>query len=242
MAMSALVLLPGLDGTGILFDDFVAALRSIAPEIEAIVVRYPTEQRLGYAELERIARKALPTAQPFVLLGESFSGPIAISIAASRPAGLVGLILCCTFARYPRTLFRKLQRLAPFVPVKGRIVRLARKIAAHTVIEPEVEAKLTEASNKVSAEVFRYRIGNLLQVNVSERLPNIDVPILDLRALRDGVVPSGAARDIRRLGRRVSVVEMNGPHFLLQAMPKETAAAVRDFVQRLTADPSLRSG
>ena len=239
LTMTPLVLLPGLDGTGILFDDFVAELQRIAPEIEPIVVRYPTDQLLGYAELEKIAREALPTDRKFVLLGESFSGPIAISIAASQPRGLIGLVLCCTFARYPRKLFRNLQRLARFIPVKGRVVSLARKIAAHTSIAPDVEAKLTKASRMVSSDVFRSRIKSLLQANVAERLRDIEVPILDLRALRDAVVPNRAARDVRRLGGRVTVVEMKGPHFLLQAMPRETAAAVRDFVRSSTADPLL---
>lgn len=233
------MLLPGLDGTGILFDDLIAELRSIAPDIEPIVVRYPTDQPLGYAQLETIARESLPIDRKFVLLGESFSGPVAISIAASRPSQLVGLILCCSFARYPRTIFRKMQRLAPLLPVKGRIVRLARKLAAHAPVSPKVEAKLMEASSKVSSEVFRARIKELLQVDVSDRLGDIDVPILDLRALRDDVVPNRAARDIRRLARQVTVVEMNGPHFLLQALPKEAARAIRDFAQDLKRDPSV---
>lgn len=233
--MSALVLLPGLDGTGLLFADFVAELKQLAPEIEPIVVRYPTDHALGYVELEGIAREAIPTGEPFVLLGESFSGPVAISIAASRPAGLVGLVLVCTFAKYPRQLFRRLQQLAPLVPVKGRVVSLARKIAAHQPISAAVQAKLMEASGKVSNEVFRYRISELLKIDVSEKLSEIEVPILDLRALKDGVVPNRAARDIRRLGRRVSVVEMEGPHFILQALPRETAVAVRDFVRGVVA-------
>ena len=235
VTMTALVLLPGLDGTGLLFADFVAELKQVAPEIEPIVVRYPTGRALGYAELERIARESLPVAQPFVLLGESFSGPIAISIAASRPAGLVGLVLVCTFARYPRQLFRSLQRLAPLVPVKGRIVSLARKIAAQRPVAASVEAKLMEASAQVSSEVFRERIKELLQIDVSEKVREIEASILDLRSLRDGVVPNRAGNVIRRSGKRVAVVEMDAPHFVLQAMAKETAAAIADFVRKTVA-------
>jgi pimeloyl-[acyl-carrier protein] methyl ester esterase len=235
MAGIALVLLPGLDGTGLLFADFVAELKKSAPEVEPIVVRYPTDHALGYAELERIAREALPKDRPFVLLGESFSGPIAISIAASRPAALAGLVLVCTFARYPRRLFRSLQQLAPLVPVKGRIVSLARKIAAQRPVAAAVEAKLMEASAQVSSEVFRARVRELLQIDVSEKVREIDVPILDLRSLKDGVVPNRAGNLIRRLGNRVTVVEMDAPHFVLQAMPKETAAMIADFVRKTTA-------
>src|SRR5512146_2059759 len=97
--MVALVLLPGLDGTGLLFSDFAA---SFGPDVKIIVVSYPTDAAIGYSELESIARSFLPNDQPFFLLGESFSGPIAISIAASPPSGQLGLILRCSFARSPR--------------------------------------------------------------------------------------------------------------------------------------------
>ena len=66
-----LVLLPGMDGTGILVEPFVAALGS---QFSVTIVRYPITEALGYAELEAVARAALPTDGPFVILGESFSG------------------------------------------------------------------------------------------------------------------------------------------------------------------------
>lgn len=73
----ALVLLPGMDGTGCLFAPITAAL---GEDVESMVVRYPDEE-LDYSAHEAIARAALPLERPHVLLGESFSGSIAISIA-----------------------------------------------------------------------------------------------------------------------------------------------------------------
>ena len=60
--MITLVLLPGMDGTGIFFEDFAAALQ---PEFKPIIVRYPNDPSLGYAELEPVARAALPHDEPF---------------------------------------------------------------------------------------------------------------------------------------------------------------------------------
>src|ERR1700677_3088878 len=84
-----LVLLPGLDGTGILSRQFVDA---IGESVETQIIAYPTDQPLGYAELEKLVREALPRDRPYVVLGESFSGPVAIRLGAKPPAGLVGLI------------------------------------------------------------------------------------------------------------------------------------------------------
>ena len=97
--MIALVLLPGMDGTGQLFGRFLEAL---GPEVRAIVIAYPPAQNLDYSQLEAFVRSKLPSDQPFVILGESFSGPIAVSIAASPPDGLRGIVLCCSFVRNPR--------------------------------------------------------------------------------------------------------------------------------------------
>jgi pimeloyl-ACP methyl ester carboxylesterase len=112
----ALVLLHGMDGTGALFAAFRHAL---GPGVRTIVVSYPPDEDLGYAGLEAVARLQLPQDEPFTLLAESFSGPIAISIAASRPAGLRGLILVCSFGRSPRPLLAPLRPLVRFLPIRS---------------------------------------------------------------------------------------------------------------------------
>lgn len=92
-----LLLLPGLDGTGRLYDEFSAALPS---QIDLRPLSYPADEALGYDELAERVRSELPT-EPWVLIGESFSGPLALKLAAERPAGLMGLVLVATFGRRP---------------------------------------------------------------------------------------------------------------------------------------------
>src|SRR4051812_16660002 len=96
--MVKLILMPGMDGTGELF---APLLRALGNSIETTVLRYPTDEPLGYSELLPRVRAALPASGPFVLLGESFSGPLAIMIAAEAPAGLRGVILSASFASNP---------------------------------------------------------------------------------------------------------------------------------------------
>ena len=69
-----LVLLAGMDGTGLMFGPFVRCL----PEgIRAAVVRYPTDRECSFQELAEIARAAVPAEGPAIILGESFSGLVA---------------------------------------------------------------------------------------------------------------------------------------------------------------------
>lgn len=67
-----LVMLPGMDGTGELFADFVEALPD---RFEVEVVRYPTNVCLSYTELMTFVQSAAPGSEPFVLIAESFSPP-----------------------------------------------------------------------------------------------------------------------------------------------------------------------
>lgn len=112
--MTTLVLLPGVDGTGELFGPLIAALNG---QVRTLVVRYPTDEALSYLELQRQVHDLLPEGEPFFLLGESFSGPVAISIAAEKPVGLQGGILGASFLRNPRPRLSPFEFIARTVPV-----------------------------------------------------------------------------------------------------------------------------
>ena len=68
-----LLLLPGMDGTGQLFEPLIAAL---PPTLRAVSVSYPVNDALGYEELLALIEAAVPPGR-FVAVGESFSGPLA---------------------------------------------------------------------------------------------------------------------------------------------------------------------
>ena len=80
-----LILLPGLDGTGNLFEPFVAHLPE---EFPATIISYPTDQKLNYEQLKNLVIRQLPNDEPFALIAESFSGAIAVLIATEAPPNL----------------------------------------------------------------------------------------------------------------------------------------------------------
>ncbi|MEO7497030.1 MAG: alpha/beta fold hydrolase [Massilia sp.] len=230
--MVHLVLLPGMDGTGELFAEFVAALDSgIAP----IVVRYPADQALDYRALERFARGFLPADAPFVLLGESFSGPVAIALAASRPPGLLGLVLSCTFAVNPHPWFKPFQSVLRFLPISVGLADFASPVLLGKASTPARRSALRKAMAGAATRVFQQRLHAVLNVDYAERLADIDVPILYLQASNDRIVPASATRRLMALAPPITVELIAGPHLLLQAMPCETAAIVSRFVRKMGA-------
>ena len=175
--MITVVILPGMDGTGIELTDFVAAL---APELEAIVVTYPNDRPMDYAGHEVVARASLPVDRPFVLLGESYSGPIAISIAASAPPGLIGLVLCCSFARNPRPALSWLRRLVPIVPT-----RIPAALPCWFLLgrfsTPRLENAIAHVLAQIAPAAFRARLTSIIDIDATARLADVRVPVLYLR-------------------------------------------------------------
>ena len=219
-----------MDGSGSLFGEFIA---SLLPGVEAVVVSYPTDRPLGYLELEALARAALPTQRPFVLVGESFSGPIAIALAASSPVGLRGVVLVCSFVRSPIAAPRLLRGFLSMLPVWLVPVRVAAAVLLGRFGSSALRAQLSSAMANVSPSVWRARIRAALSVVVTARLSKVTVPVLYLRATEDRVVPRSASELISLTLPNVRVVDLESPHFMLQAKPAESAARVQAFVREL---------
>jgi pimeloyl-[acyl-carrier protein] methyl ester esterase len=194
--MVALVLLPGMDGTGELFSGFLEALGS---EVDASVVSYPPAQVLDYSQLEAFVRYRLPSDGSFVLLGESFSGPIAVSIASSPPHGLRGLVLCCSFVKNPRPGFGALKGLVDFLPVRALPVAFLSRMLLGRFSSPPIRNSLRRVLAQVSQKVLRGRIRAVLGVNVTSALSQVRVPVLYLRASEDRVVARAAFGLISKL-------------------------------------------
>ena len=237
--MPTLILLPGLDGTGKLFANFLKALDL---SLSTRVVTYPPEVPLGYDDLEALVRAALPTRRPFVLLGESFSGPLAIRIAARPPPGLRALILCVTFASNPFPKLAWARRLAAFLPLKS-LPRWMRAPLMWGSASPSKAPRQSErAMAGVATAVIRRRIAELLAVDETAALAQISLPTLVLCAAQDRVVSKAATMRIMRGIPHARRVEIDGPHLLLQTCPQECAAAVLSFIREETSTGPALAG
>src|SRR5262245_18170414 len=226
--MTKLILMPGMDGTG---DLFAPLLEALGDSLESVVLRYPPDQPLGYSELLMRVRGELPRSGPYVLLGESFSGPLALMLAADAPAGLRGVILCASFATNP---IRWLPRLARLLvrPVlfsrKPGFAQIKALLGRHET--PELRALLIKANSAVSPSVMAARARAILAVDVRAEFKACRHPLLYLRGQRDRVVRAHVARSLLKQKPSLQVVTLPAPHLVLQAAPEESARAIREFV------------
>jgi pimeloyl-ACP methyl ester carboxylesterase len=227
------VLLPGLDGTGILFRPL---LECFSPDLHAQVVALPHDRALGYPELVSLVRDQLPTSEPFVLLGESFSGPLSLFLAALQPRNLSGVVLCASFVSNPTFFPVSASRLTgswlfQFTPAFVQAKALLGGYSSSTL-----RALLAQAHGEVRPEVMAARIRSVLTVNAREALSSLSVPLAYLRGTRDFVVPSRNLRAVQALCPRVQVFSILAPHLVLQVAPEASARAIEAFVATLSAN------
>jgi len=224
--LATVVLLPGMDGSGALSAEFVAAMQlSDLPT----VVSYPPDRAWGYQELEAFVQEQLPTDRPYVLIAESFSGPIAIALAARNPAGLAALVLVCTFVRCPIRMPKQFARAALYLPIGPVTTAIGVRYVVGSFSTPTLRTQIREAVSRVTSATWRSRLRAVVDVDVSDAMRQVRVPVLYLRAARDRVVPRSSSEAVARCCPNARIVEIDGPHFLLLAKPQECAAAVREF-------------
>lgn len=237
------MLLPGMDGTGRLFNLLIAALGN---EIRARVISYPPDRRLSYDALLERVEKVLPSAEPFVILAESFSGPIAIRLAARRPRHLLGVILCTSFAvsPIPRWLWslgarQWLRRLVPQAMFRPAVPpHILRGLALDWQTPRAMVQETAAAIRSVSPAVLAGRLREVLDVDVTEALRSCEVPVLYLAGSRDRIIGRRGLAEIRRVRPAVESIELPGPHFLLQARPEAAARVITEYLRRWSAGPA----
>lgn len=225
-----LILLPGLDGTGILFRPLLAVLPE---DIRSRVISYPSGQSLSLAEHARLVAGQLPDKK-VVLLAESFSGLVALRLISDYAPRLNGVLFVGGFAQPPRRL---LLRLAALVPWTGSAMRsapsfLLRQFCLGTKADSRQLALLRQALAEVSSSVLADRLG-LVAARQSFGKKQFAIPCHYLQASQDRLVPPAAARWFQDHFQSCEVECIEGPHFMLQAHPQPCAEWVTRKVKLL---------
>lgn len=222
-----LLLLPGMDGTGRLFRRFVEVL---GPDLAAVVARYDGQTCASQDELSaRLPR----LDEPHVIVGESFSGPLAVRRAVSD-ANVRGVVLVASFVRAPRPFLASLATLGPVVFRRPPPRSIARHVLLGTGADDALVDEVREAIASVRAEVLTDRLRQLAVVDVRRELEQLACPLLYLRARRDRLVPAKCGAQIVATGARRTLVDVDTGHLVLQTRPVESAVHVEAFVRTLT--------
>ena len=233
LRLPKLILLPGMDGTGELFADFIKAL---SVGFEAEVMRYPAGRFLSYDQLMSLTLSALSASEPFVLVAESFSTPLAAQLAATKPPHLKGVVLCAGFVTSP--LRGWLRYLCLFLAPALFSVKLPEPAARYWLTgssaSPALLASVRAAISSVRPTVLSARLRAVLTCDASAALEKIAVPILYLQAKKDRLVKESSFNEICRIKPKTVAAVIPGPHLLFQLEPQRAAEVVMEFVRQLS--------
>lgn len=238
-----LVLLPGMDGTGHSLRPVVPALAEHGIEAEA--VGYPGDQVLGYDELEAWIRERLPSGgEPFWVGGESFSGPLAVRLAARPPPGLVGVTLIVSFVSNPLWPgIRRASQVVGALPFRFPPPFWFMRRRLLTGVRDAVMKGFADEVRQVKPEVMGHRVQEMNRVDVRDELAAAQVPVTYLRANQDRLVGYRKLREVVRLRPGIRVQSIDGPHLVLLARPEASARALARLVgggRGGCASPGLR--
>ncbi len=190
-----LVLVPGMDGTGRLFYRQASLLarryhvatyrlRDDAASMDVLV-----------ADLAHVIRSISGGAQPAIVVGESFGGTVALSLAVTRPDLVAALVVINSFPRFLPQLRLHLAILA-LRTLPWQTMPLVRRLTAfrmHSKYTHGAEIRrfmdLTAATTRTG---YLGRLRILTQFDVRDRLGEIRAPTLFLASERDHLVPSVA--------------------------------------------------
>lgn len=222
-----IVLLPGLDGTGDLFDRLAARL---APDLTVTIVRYPQDPSLGYAGYAEIVRNVIGK-RPVFLLGESFSGPVAVRVATQLGRQVQGVVLAATFVKnpWPGCFIRR----AALVDPRTTPPRLRDAVLMGPFGDPELVKKVEGIVATLSRSVRASRLKAIAEVDVRRDFAQLACPILVLHGRGDWLVrKSPIQRAVCERGRARMVV-IPGAHMLLQTRSAEAAAEIVNFTKSI---------
>ena len=220
--------MPGLDGTGKLFSPIIPLLEQ---HFELSIVTYPDLD--SFSDYIDCAQRQLPETPGFSLLAESFSGPVAMALMARQPDQIGASVLAATFVRSP---LAALTRMANYIPEQVFSIGALSEFVLDVYETEDEDFSETQPlplniTEQVDGGLLKQRIAVLSRIDISAMLPDIEVPILYLHALRDRIVTETDAQMIEEYLPDVHRVDIDAPHLLLQTQPQQCAELIIKHVQ-----------
>lgn len=220
----SLVLLPGMDGTGLMFKPLIKLL----PEsFNHKVIPIPETCFFSHRELAKTVVDDLPEG-PSVILAESFSGKTAYELCLMVPEKIIHVVFAASFLNKPNKL-TAFSRYLPLTPLKNGLIPdwlLAKVLFG--VEHPPIEL-LHKSLSQVDNRLLRNRLGILAKMETPEK--RIDIPCTIINAVNDNLVSPEASLSISHNFKNSNTHELETGHFVLQAAPRDVEAILTTVIK-----------
>jgi pimeloyl-ACP methyl ester carboxylesterase len=242
-----LVLVPGMDGTGRLFYRQVPLL-SRRYRVATYALRDDTSDMSRLvSDLALVIDAIAPVERRALVVGESFGGALALSLALAMPDKVSGLVVLNSFPFFaPQWRLRLAILGLGLIPWGAmKLVRRATAWRLHSRHTHHDDiARFMELTAQATRRGYLNRLRALRQYDARERLNEICSPTLFLAAEQDHLVPSVTQAEYMRArvpGAVTRVLPGHG-HICLIAPGVDLAAILQEWASSSPTAASLFAG
>ena len=240
-AAPRVLVIPGLDGSTELWRSVAT---TVLPGLRPLWFDHSMDRATD--GLGGLARRALAVldadtdhAAPAYICGESFGGPVALTLARQHPDRVRGLVLISTFGRYPRRVNVRMGLAAARVlgnRLSRRVLELSHPLTAPGALGLDAPPHVTRAYlRRPLGDIGAYRAKCELTLHFDARpwLHEIRTHTVVLAGASDPVVPLATSQRLARSLPGARFHAMTGGHLSWLVRPAEVGALVDDWL-RLT--------
>ena len=219
-----------MDGTGELFEGFLSNFDG-----DYIVISLPQSGPQDYASLANIIKEQLPT-DDYILLAESFAGGIVPELLKLKLPKMKGVIFVASFLSSPN---KYLLSLAKRLPIKFLASAPLSTIFHKFLLlgqgaSKEILSKFVTVTKSIPDPVLKSRLEVMRQQRLSAK--TFDIPAIYIQALSDRLISSQKGQEFTKVFTNIKYLEIEGPHFILQAQPKESARLITSAISLILKD------
>lgn len=227
-----ILLLPGADGTGVLFEPLlkqIEASGSDSSNIDIINLNYDKSGQLLDQALAIQAQRIenLYANQSVTIVAESYSGLLAYELLTRQNMNITRVVFVASFLSTPNKIAsiastintECLESALKFTPdwIWGRVLFGKWQ-------NEYLRALFMDAMNQTPNQLLQQRLNNIAIAKLPTAL--IDVPCLYLQGKQDNLVAAKNIILFSQLFTNFEYQALEGTHFLLQTNPKEVWQAV----------------
>lgn len=230
-----LILLPGMDGTGEMFSPLLLSLE----KMDVQVIQLPQFGDQSYPTLTEFVKAELPN-EDFILIAESFSGPIAVKLAQENIGNMKGVIFVATFISPPNAVLLHLAKILPLarlskMPLSKYVIRF---LFFGSSASNDIVGLFQKTVEGLSYNIINARIRAIQSLTMGDL--SSELPSVYIMASSDKLVFREKGEEFIGHFKAISLKEANAPHFVLQVRPRECARIIRGFINDIEHEAGSR--
>ena len=211
-----IVLLPGMDGTGILFEPF---LECAPDDVDISFIKLPQNKDYKYTDYAKYISQQIGS-DPTIIVAESYSGMIAYELLHTQKCDIRHILFAASFLSRPTKLAALLK------PIPIQLLRLFLKfrfMIGFVLFGRYKTSKLLDlfyqALSDIPDSTLKNRINQVANLEIPKNI--IKIPCSYIRPANDNLVSKTAINIIESKCDTLDRYDVDGTHFILQTNPKD---------------------